>query len=121
MPFSDSGEGLIKGIFTLAILVALGFVGVKVIPVYFNNSQFADYIRDRAVRATVERTAAPEIIQAEVVHYARGLGLPVVSDNVRVTVADRRVSIQVDYTVPVDLEFYTWNLHFAPSAESQGY
>jgi len=120
MPRSDSGEGFVKGIFTLAILALLVFVGVKAVPVYFDNYQLADYIRDRAIRASVERTA-PDIIQNEVVRYAQNLGLPISRDNVRVTSGDLTVKIQIDYTVPVDLKFYTWNLHFAPSAENRAF
>ena len=122
MPLSERGEGLLKLVVFLAILAGLIFTGVKTIPVYFNNSQLTDYIRDRAVRATVERPSQ-ESVQAEVVHYAKELGLPVTSDDVEVTVdsATGIVKIKLDYTVPVDLKFYTWNLHFTPSAESKAF
>jgi len=122
MPLSERGEGLLKFIIALAVLAALIFVGVKTIPVYFNNSQLADFIRERAIRATVERPA-PDAVQAEVVHYAKELGVPITSDNVQVTfeAGIDQVKINVDYTVPVDLKVYTWNMHFTPSAVSRGY
>lgn len=115
---SDSGEGYAKAILALGILAALIYVGIEAVPVYVNNYQLADYLRDRAVKATVERPTA-ENLQAEVVTYARNLGLPVTSDNVQVTVTRDSVKIQLDYTVPVDLKVYTWVLHFTPSAESR--
>ena len=122
MPPSERGEGLVKLIVFLAVLAALVFTGVKAVPVYFNNSEFANYIQDRAVRATVERPQ-PGSIQTEVVHYAQQLGLPVTADNVEVTsdTATGLVKIRVDYTVPVDLKVYTWKLHFTPYAESRAF
>lgn len=120
MPLRDRGEGFLKLILALLVFAALIFTGVKVVPVYFNSSQLADYIKDRAVQATTENVE-PDVIQAEVVHYARELGLPVSADNVSITSDPGMISIKLDYTVPVDLEVVTWNLHFTPSAVSRAY
>jgi hypothetical protein len=53
-----------------------------------------------------------------VVAYAQDHGVPLAADNVKVTISSR-VSINLDYTVPVDLIVYTLKLHFTPSAENQ--
>jgi hypothetical protein len=114
---SDSGQGSGKAFLALLIVVALGYLGIKTIPVYVNNYQLGDYIRDLAVRATVERPPA-ERLQGDVVAKAQSLDLPVTAGNVKVTVTNEKVIIRVDYTVPIDLKLYTLNLHFTPSAEN---
>ena len=118
MPPPERGEGFLKTIIFLSFVAAVVFTAVKVFPVYFNNYQLSDYIRDRAVRAAVDRTST-EVVRTEVVRYGRSLGVDLSGDEVRVTNDEGTVRIQVDYTVPVDLKLVTWNLHFTPSAESR--
>ena len=74
MPLPERGESYLKTIIFLAFVAALVFTAVKVFPVYFSNYQLSDYIRDQAVQAAVNRTST-EIVQTEVVHYARSLGV----------------------------------------------
>jgi hypothetical protein len=38
---------------------------------------------------------------------------------VKVEAGGGRVTVSLDYTVPVDLKVYTLNLHFTPSAENR--
>ena len=118
MPLPERGQGYFKTIIFLAFVAALVFTAIQVFPVYFSNYQLSDYIRDRAVQAAVNRTSTG-IVQTEVIHYARSLGVDLSEDNVRVTNEEGTVRIRVDYTVPVDLKVATWNVHFAPSAESR--
>jgi hypothetical protein len=116
---SDSGQGYAKAVFAFAVLFALIFVGIKAVPVYVNNYQLTDWLRDRVVRASVERTPV-EVVQQEVVAYANSLRLPVEPRNVKVAFSGNVFRIDCDYTVPVDLAVYTWVLHFTPSAENTG-
>lgn len=118
MPPPERGEGSLKTVIFLAFVAALVFTGVRVFPVYFNNYQLADYVRDRAVQAAVNRTGT-DVVQTEVIRYGRSLGVELTEENVRVTNEEGTVKIQVDYTVPVDLKVVTWNVHFAPFAESR--
>ena len=118
MPLPERGEGFLKTIIFLAFIAAVVFTGIKVFPVYFNNYQLSDYIRDRAVRASLDR-ASTDVVQTEVVHYAHSIGVELTQDNVQVTNDAGTVTIRVDYTVPIDLKIFTWGVHFTPSAESR--
>lgn len=120
MPLRDRGPAVLKPILGLLILGALLLISVRVFPVYSHSSQLADYIRDMCVRSAAGNPA-PGAVQADVVQYARGLGLPVSPEQVSVTSASGTLSIQVDYRVPVDLEVITWSLHFTPSVISRAY
>ena len=113
---SDSGVGRLKIIFVLLVLGAVASGAIKTIPVYVNSYEVQDYIRQLAIKASVERVK-PEAIQAQVVAHAVEKDLPVTRDNVKVTITGNKVRIDMDYTVLVDLKVYTLSLHFTPSSE----
>jgi hypothetical protein len=114
---SDSGIGSLKFIFVLLVLGTVAYVAVKTVPVYVNSYEVQDYIRQLAIKASVERVK-PEAIQDQVVAYAVEQDLPVTRDDVKVTMHGGKVRIDMDYTVPVDLKVYTLPLHFTPSSEN---
>jgi len=113
---SDSGAGRLKTIFVLLVLGAIAYVAIKTIPVYVSSYEVHDYIRQLAIKASVERVK-PEAIQDQVTAHAVEKDLPVTRDNVKVTINGGKVRIDMDYTVPVDLRVYTLSLHFTPSSE----
>src|SRR5690349_3520657 len=98
-------------IMELAILAAIGFVAIQAVPIYLRNRKLANYINQLA-GGTEAGHFTPEAIQTQVVDYARRLQLPVERQNVKVGTLGGKVTIQLDYEVPVDLEVYTWTLHF---------
>lgn len=113
----ESGAGTSKAIFALVVLAVVAFLGAKIIPVYVNNYELNDYISQLAIRATVGHASA-DAVQNDVVQKAQDLGLPVTRDNVKVSIGSK-VTIDIDYNVPVDLKVYTLTLHFTPSAENR--
>ncbi len=113
----DDGKGKLKALFALAVLAATIYLCIKIIPVYVNNYDLHNHIQDLAITATVSRMSADKITK-DVVAYADDLGLPVSADNVKVSVGGT-VTIDLDYTVPIDLRFYTLMLHFTPSAQNR--
>ncbi len=118
MRHTASGKGYGKLIFTLLVLGAIGFVAAKTVPIYVHNYELQDFIRQLAIRATVDRTSA-EAVQNNVLSQAEELELPIARRDVKVVVNSNGVSIELDYTVPVDLKFYTLVLHFTPSATNR--
>jgi hypothetical protein len=120
MAFREERKSSLKPILFLAVWGVLVLAGVKAFPVYSGSSKLADYLRDLAVHASMQKTAANEV-KAEIVRYARNLGLPIVDNEVRVTRTEDTLQIKLDYTVPVKLGVFTWNLRFTPSVESRAY
>jgi cell division protein FtsL len=116
---TEEASGRFKTLFTLAVLAAIIFIAIKTLPAYVNNYQLQDHIRQLSIHLAV-RTApvTPDEVRDEVVAFAQDHGIPLTADNVKVTIS-RRISINLDYTVPVDLIVYTLRLHFTPSAENQ--
>ena len=120
MPFPNGRRGLLKKVLLLSVFAVFVVSAAKTASVYRSNSELSDYLRDRAVRAAAESAPANRL-QAEVASYAASLGLPVKPVDVRVATHPGAVSIKLDYTVPVNLKLFTWNLRFRPEVESRAY
>jgi len=118
MQHTASGRGYPKLIFTILVLGAVAYVAVKTVPIYVHSYELQDFIRQLAIRATANRTSA-EAVQNDILAEADGLDLPIRRRDVKVTVNSAGVTIELDYTVPVDLTVYTWVLHFTPTATNR--
>jgi EAL domain-containing protein (putative c-di-GMP-specific phosphodiesterase class I) len=114
----ESGKGTAKAIFALAFLAAVGFSCIKIIPVYVNNYQLHEYIQNQTPFWLTQR-ASVDAIRSNILGRAQELGLPVAAEQVNVEASANRVSVNIDYTVPVDLKVYTLRLHFTPSSENR--
>jgi hypothetical protein len=111
---SESGKITFKAILSLAFLAAVIFAAVKIIPVYVNNYELNDYVENQTPFWLTQRASA-EAIQKNILAKAEDLGLPIVADNLTISANQNKVSISIDYHVPVDLKVYTLPLHFTIS------
>ena len=118
MRTNDSGNGRAKAILSILFLIAVIFVGIKIIPVYVNSYEMDDYIRQQTPFWLTQR-ASNEAIQNQILNKAQELNLPITADQVKVQASGALVNVALDYTVPVDLLVTTISLHFAPSAENK--
>src|SRR6266851_7112034 len=100
----------LKLVFGLAIFVAMGLVGFKIIPPYFSNYQFDDSLKTEAVQATYS-TRSEEDVRDAVIKQARNYDIALTPKQVRVTrvgaYGNGSLSIEADYSVPVDLPGYS--------------
>jgi len=107
-----------KAIIVTAIL-ALGVIaGIKVIPPYVAYYQLNDKVQEIARFGVVEHNTEDQI-RDKVLKTIDDLQIPATKDNVKVSAGSSRVSISVDYTVPVEILFYHVDLHFTPSSENK--
>lgn len=114
----ERGEGKLKAIIVTAIL-ALGVIaGIKVIPPYVAYYQLNDKVQEIARFGVVEHNTEDQI-RDKVLKTIEDLQIPATKDNVKVSAGSSRVSISVDYTVPVEILFYHVDLHFTPSSENK--
>jgi len=114
----ESGKGTAKAIFALAFLAAVIFSCFKIIPVYVDNYQLQDYIQNQTPFWLTQRVPA-DAIRNNILGKAQELGLPLAAEQVNVEASGSRVSVHIDYIVPVDLKVYTLRLHFTPSSENR--
>ena len=115
---SQRGEGKLKAIIITAILIMGVMAGVKVIPPYVAEYQLNDKIQEIA-RFGIVNHDSEESIKEKVFKTMEDLEIPATKDNIKVTAGSSRVTIAVDYTVPVDILFYHVDLHFTPSSENR--
>ena len=118
MPANRSERGFISfsALFGLALLAAVAFVAVKLLPPYISNYQFQDYIENLARTATYSSVTEADL-RKEIIKEARGFGIPLEDRQVAVQkVAGPTVSIAVHYEVPVDLVARQVVLQFNPAA-----
>ncbi len=120
MRHTDSGAGRIKTLFSLFVLVSIIYIGVKVLPPYVTNYELKDFLREESLNAVSGgQRLTVDLVKKHVLREAQDLDLPVKPEDVKVVITGRRISIDVHYTVPVDLVVFTLPLEFNPTAENK--
>jgi hypothetical protein len=114
---SQRGAGHLKAIVWTLILIAMVYIGVKVIPILVNEYEFQDSIQNIARFASVNRQDNAKI-QKAVAAEAEKDDLPVRPEDIKVEGTNGNVRISVDYAVIVDLSVYQWTLNFHPTASN---
>lgn len=115
---SEQGEGKLKAIIYLAILLLAIYSAVKLVPIYVSEYQLSDKMQEQARFAVVNRYSE-EQIRDNIFKVVQDLEIPVKREAIKVVNTNAVVKISMDYTVPVDLLFYHMDLHFSPSSENK--
>lgn len=115
---SERGEGKLKAVIVTAVLASLVYTGVKVVPPYVSEYQLSDKIQETARFASVTRSGEDKIRET-IFKEIQDLDIPATKDDVKVIAAGGKVSITVDYSVPIDLMVYKFDLHFTPSSTNK--
>ena len=115
---SDRGEGKLKPILTLVIIVLAIYSAWKIIPAYVNDYQLSDKMQEQARFAVVNRYSE-EQIRDNVYKQTQDLDIPAKREDIKIVATNSVVKISLQYTVPVDLLMYHMELHFSPSSENK--
>jgi hypothetical protein len=114
---TQRGAGRLKAIIWLAIIIAMIYVGVKVIPILVNEYELTDGMENIARFATVNRQSPAQIKDA-VLKEAQKDDVQLDSKDVKAESVNGNVRIEADYSVTVDLMVYQWTLDFHPSTSN---
>jgi hypothetical protein len=111
-------------VFAIALMVTLIFLGMKFVPVYFENYSFKDYVDDETKRASYANGATAETIRDEVFKKAKELEIPITKEQIKVDKSMlgggvNPVTIVADYDVHLDLLVMTTDLHFAVGSQNK--
>lgn len=113
----------LKLIFGLAIFGLVILVGVKTIPPYFSNYELEDAIKTEAMNSTYS-THTEEEIRDAVIKQARSYDIALTAKQVHVTRVGGNgtgsISIEAEYSVPIELPGYSTTLDFHPSSKNKG-
>lgn len=114
---NQRGGAKMSLLLTLCVLGSMIFVGVKVFPPFFSNYQLQDSMQSEATFAMANRKSA-EDIRADVWRKVQELGIPVKQDAIVIKDQQGAVSISIDYSIPIDLLVYQFNMQFHPTADN---
>ena len=115
--------GSMKAILGVVMMVAVAILCMKLIPPYFSNYQFEDFIKNEALQATYGNRSENDI-RDSVIKHAREYDIELTAAQVKVTRSGLSgtgsLSIEADYSIPVSLPGYTTTLEFHPSTKNKG-
>jgi hypothetical protein len=95
------GAGNIGCLLWLIVVVAVGHVLWKVVPVKIRSSEFYDVMQEQASFGSIK---SEQQIQYEILRRAQELRIPVTKENLKVTRARESVTVEAHYQIP--LEFF---------------
>jgi hypothetical protein len=112
-----------KLFFGLLIIGIALYLCVELIPPYYSNYEFQDALNSEALLST-NSAKSEDAIRDSVYKKAQDLGLPVTKEVITVhrtgTQGVGSVSIDVPYTVHLDLLVHPTDLHFDAAATNKG-
>ena len=116
----ERGSSRMNLVLTLAVLGAMVLAAVKIVPAYFANYQFQDSLETESRFAiTGYPKKSVDDIRDDVWNKAKELEIPLADKgDIKITIDRANVNIATDYTVPVDLIVYKFNLEFHPHADN---
>lgn len=108
----ESQGGCIVG---LIILLAVGFVAWKMIPVKVRAAELRQEVVDEAKSAG---THDDKRIKRAILAKAKELNLPVEESNIKIRRTGTYITVQVEYVVPIEFPGFTYKWRQTPSAEN---
>src|SRR5438046_10682628 len=97
---SERGEGKLKGILMVAIVVLAIYSAWKVVPVYVNEYQLSDKMQEQARYAVVNRYTEDQI-RDNIFKVIQDLDIPAKREDIKVVSNKSMVKISLAYSVPV--------------------
>lgn len=104
------GEGNLGCLVGLIFLALAIFIAYKMIPVKVKNAELRQVIVDEAKSAGSHND---DKIRGAILYKAQENHLPVTEDMIHITRAASEITVDVQYTVPIEFPGYTynWNIH----------
>jgi uncharacterized membrane protein len=114
----ERGEGRLKGILIVVIIVLAIYTAWKMVPPFVNDYQLADRMQEQSRYAMVNHYTE-EQIRDNIYKIIVDLDIPAKREDVKIVSNNNVVKISLDYTVPVDVLVYHTDLHFTPNSETK--
>ena len=115
---SERGEGRLKGIIIVVMVVLAIYTAWKVVPVYVDEYQLSDKMQEQARYAVVNRYTEDQI-RENVFKVIQDLDIPAKREDIKVVSNNSVVKISLEYSVPVDVLMYHTDIHFSPNSEDK--
>lgn len=113
----------LKLIFGVAIFGLVALAGIKIVPPFFSNYELEDAIKTEALQSTYSTRTEDDVREA-IIKQARNYDIALTPKQVHVSrvggFGNGSLTIEADYSVPVDLPGYSTSLEFHPSSKNKG-
>jgi hypothetical protein len=93
------GAGNIGCVLWLVVLVVIGHVLWKVVPVKIRSSEFYDVMQEQASFGSIK---SEHQIQYEILRRAQQLQIPVTKENLKIVRARESVTVEAHYQITID-------------------
>src|SRR6266480_1970125 len=114
----ERGEGKLKTVITLAIVVLAIYSAVKIVPIYVSEYELSDKMQEQARYAVVNRYTEDQI-RDNIFKVIQDLDIPAKREDIKVVSNNSMVKISLAYSVPVDVLMYHTDIHFSPNSENK--
>ncbi|HEY6944705.1 MAG TPA: hypothetical protein VI431_06165 [Candidatus Acidoferrum sp.] len=114
----ERGEGKLKGILIVTIVVLAIYTAWKMVPPFVNDYQLADKMQEQSRYAMVNHYTEDQI-RDNIFKVITDLDIPAKREDIKIVANNNVVKISLDYTVPVDVLVYHTDLHFSPNSETK--
>lgn len=111
----ERGEGQFGCLVGLVLLLVAGLVAYRMIPIKVKAADMRDTVVDESKSAGVRNDKQ---IMANILTKAEQLGFPITEKDVKINRRASMITIEVNYTVPVNFPGYTYNWKFRHWAEN---
>ena len=111
----EAGEGQIGCLVGLVLLLIAIFIAWKVIPIKVRAADLRQTVVDEAKSAGTHNNAQ---ITKYILAKAQDVDLPVTEDNIKINRRQNDITVDVDYTVPIEFPGYTYIWHINHHAEN---
>jgi hypothetical protein len=116
--------GTVKAIVGLLAIIGAVYCGFQIIPPEMTNYSFQDDLRSVAIVGAANPHQTDQDLMDAVMKRAREHDITLTPEQITVqrigTPGAPAVFVSVDYSVPVSLPGYSFNLHFTPSSGNKG-
>jgi hypothetical protein len=109
--------GRFKALLGFALVVAFGYAAWVLGPAYIANYQFQDDLNTE-LRFMQNDRKSDDDIKAQIIKRALDEGFVLTPEQIRITRLNKTMTVQVDYSVHVDLPGYSTDLQFHPTASN---
>jgi Domain of unknown function (DUF4845) len=114
----ERGEGRLKGILIVVIIVLAIYTAWKMVPPFVNDYQLSDKMQEQSRYAMVNHYTE-EQIRDNIYKVMVDLDIPAKREDIKIVANNNVVKVSLDYTVPVDVLVYHADLHFTPNSETK--
>src|SRR5262245_9493713 len=95
----------------IAFIVAVIFLARQYAPPLFARFQFGDDVRHTVKYAAAQHQGPNEVL-TEVLRLAEEDGVEIAAENIKITRRGYSFTVDIDYSVPIDLKVYKYDLKF---------